>query len=304
MEEQEGPRGFKIDFEEKGPETPPEEETPAKEKIKKPGKSERPGVRPVFIWLLAILVILGAGFFGYHRLDTRLAALESMSETGLQGLSGKIDERLTAISELVRQQRDQIKNRILETEKNAEKNAEAIKGIEKSLESVEGKLSNLETTFKGRIDKLEKDATQIKSEVRSEIKQNKDRLDKLAGATEKLAALETSIEKTNKKIQETDSRIEKLDRRISAMQQNRINEEELEQSLEQKIQKLDRSLQQQIKSETGNIRTRLNRINDQVQALEAMINALEDMQGKNDQQNSGSQKSSDSSGEIIEQELK
>lgn len=303
MEEQEGPRGFKIDFTEKEPDSAVKEPTPAKEQQEKASGPGRRAVRTVFIWLLTMVVVLGVFFFGYRHLHTRIVEIESMGDTGLEGLSGKIDERLTAISELMREQRNQIGNRVREAENKAEKNAETIEDIRKTLGSVENRFPELETSLKGRIDKLEKSTAETSSEITSQINQQTEQIDRLAAAAEEIDSLKSDISETSKKMQAAESKIEALDSQISEIQQERINTEEIEQKLEQKTRDLNRTLEQQIESETGNIRSRLNQINDRMDALEAMINALEDMQESKGQQNSGSQDSSGTAGKIIEQEL-
>ncbi|MFP3999497.1 MAG: hypothetical protein ACLFUN_06600 [Desulfobacterales bacterium] len=304
MEEQEGPRGFKIDFTDKEPDSAVKEPAPAEKQLEKaPGPGNR-AVRTVFIWLLTMVVVLGVFFFGYRHLHTRIVEIESMGDTGFEGLSGKIDERLTAISELAREQRNQIGNRLREAENKAGKNAEAIEDIRKTLGNVENRLPELETSLKGRIDKLENSTAETNSEITSQINQQTERIDRLAATAEEVDNLKSGISETSKKMQGAESKIEALDRQISAMQQERINAEEIEQNLEQKSRDISRSLGQQIESETENIRSRLNKINDRMDGLEAMINVLEDMQKSKGQQNSGSKDSSDTSREIIEQELK
>ncbi|MFW5908929.1 MAG: hypothetical protein ACOCR8_04750 [Desulfosalsimonas sp.] len=300
MEENEGPRGFKIDFTEEEPEAAPKKQAPAKKESKKPRKSAPRFVRPVFIWLLMLLVIGGAVYAVYHQLHTRLVKLESMSEAEFQGLSGKIDERLTAISELIQEQRNQIRNRVLEVENETQKNAEEIAGIKESLNGIESKLAVLEESFREKTGKLGK----IAEQAESDINQQAERLDSLAVRIKETEKLEQKITEAGKNSREAQTRIDKLEKQIDSLQQERTEAEELERRLEEKTEETARSLQQQIESETSSIRSRIGELEDRIQALDAMINTLENMQKESGQQEKGSQESSDSSGKIIEQELK
>lgn len=299
MEENQGPRGFKIDFTEEEPEDASKKQAPAEKESKKPRKSGPQFVRPVFIWLLMLLVIGGAVYAVYHHLHTRLVKLESMSEAGFQGLSGQIDERLTAISELVQEQRNQIRNRLLETKNKAQKNAEEIAGIKESLNSIESKLSGLEESFRERTDELENNVEQAESG----INQQAERLDSLAVRVEETEKLEQKITEAGKNAREAQTRIDELEKQIGSLQQDRTESEELEQRIEEKTKETARSLQQQIESETRSIRSRIGELEDQIQALDAMISTLENMQKQSGGQETGSQESSDSSGKIIEQEI-
>ncbi|MGM0787186.1 MAG: hypothetical protein ACQETG_05685 [Thermodesulfobacteriota bacterium] len=288
MEEQEGPRGFKIDFNAEEQETPEKEPAAAE---KQPEKKAAPGRRAaglVFAWIGLLIVLGGLFFLGYRQLHSRILELESMNENELQMISGEVNERLTGISELMKEQTQQNRELIREIENKSEENSGEIQDIKNALAVIRNNLSDLENSFTDSLGSLEertKDTESITDSQQEEI-------DELASSVDKLQGLESDINEAGRAMQEAQSRVDSLENRVAEMQDNLMDPE----SLEEKGDEISRSLDRKLESETGGMRERLNDLEDQVQGLEAMINALEDMQKQNG-------RSSDGSGEIIEQEL-
>lgn len=285
MEEQEGPRGFKIDFNAEEQEPPEKEPAAAK---KQPGEKPGSGRRSaglVFAWLVLLIVLGGLFFLGYRHLNSRILELESMNENELQMISGEINERLTGISELMKEQTQQNRDLIDELENRAEENSGEIQDIKNELAVIRNSISELENTLTGNLEERIKDTESITDS-------QQERIDELASSVEKLQGLESDINEAGRAMQEAQSRADSLEKRVAEMQDNLIDA----QSLEEKSEEISRSLDRKLESETGGMRERLNELEDQMQGLEAMINALEDMQRQNG-------RSSEGSGEIIEQEL-
>lgn len=290
MEGNEGPRGFKIDFnaeDSEAPERKPAASAKAQRKKPRPG---RRAVRPVFLWLLLLIAGGGLIFLGYTHLNNRLLELESVNENELQVISGEIEQRLTGISELMREQTRKNRSLIREVEKSAKENTGEIGDIKNALAVIRKNISDLETSLTGRADNLEKRIKNTESAAES----NQENIEELASSVEKLQGLESDINEAGRAMKEAQSRVDALDQRVSAMQDQLIGPE----SLEEKGREISRSLDRQLESEMSGIRNRFSELEDQLRALEAMINALENMQKQN-----GSRQSSGSSGEIIEQEL-
>ncbi|MFW5975297.1 MAG: hypothetical protein ACOCP6_00925 [Desulfosalsimonas sp.] len=294
MEENEGPRGFKIDFNAEEQETPEKEPAAAEKQPEKKAGSGRRAAGPVLAWLVLLIVLGGLFLLGYRHLHSRILELESMSENELQMISGDINQRLTGISELMKEQTQQNRELIRELENRAEENDGEIKDIKNALAVIRNSISDLENSLTGSLDNLGGLEERIK-DTESTTDSQQERIDELASSVETLQGLESDINEAGRAMQEAQSRLNSLEKSVGEMQDNLADSE----SLEEKGEEISRSLNRKVESEMGGMRGRLDDLEDQVQAIEAMINTLEDMQG----QNGGSERSSDGSGKIIEQEL-
>ncbi|MBS0014375.1 MAG: hypothetical protein KFF46_10430, partial [Desulfobacterales bacterium] len=132
MEEQD-PKGFKIDFTED--ETDPRaKKTPAPPK-KKP--SSGPGIKVGIISLLLFGLLAGLLFFGYFILDERIRQIEAQQNRQSQQVAENIEEvveqRFSALSELVSEPTRQVKARVLELEKQVKSLSATNTQLEKTL---------------------------------------------------------------------------------------------------------------------------------------------------------------------------
>ncbi|MFW6335138.1 MAG: hypothetical protein ACOC0W_07680 [Desulfosalsimonas sp.] len=300
MEEEQGPRGFRIDFSEQEPAAPEKQPGPADAEPAKKSGAGRSRLFKGAIWLVVLTAAAGGVFAAYYHLHVRLSSLESMSRNEIRGLSGKIDERLTAISELVRARTDQVRGRVLETEKTAQNNAGAITELEKSVENLQNSLSDMENRLETQIESLNQKA----ESAEADLARRDEKIQELEKSAQQAGQLKDEITRASQAAQQAVSQTEELQRQIDTIAGQQPDPEEIEKSIDQRTGQIRKSLEKEVENKTSGLESRINSLDDQIQGLEAMINALEDTREKdNGQDSSGTGQSSDESGKIIEQEL-
>ena len=253
MENEEGPRGFKIDFSEEEPETPPEKSSAQRER-KAPARPGRPAVRPAFLWLLTLFAAGGLLYFGYHQIDRRIQAIEASGESEVQDLSGKIDERMDAISRMLSNQNEQIRNRVRELEKQVKKNTETADNLQKLLSQAQLDIAEVQTRFKKRLGEISAEM----GKTASGIKENSNRLTDMENTIRQVKSVTSDIEQIRQERGKITDRLDQLSGRINSLEKNQLDSE----AVESRLKEMRRSNNQEFETRMQEMQKRIKALND------------------------------------------
>jgi len=292
MEEQQDPKGFKIDFTED--ETEPRAKKTAVPPKKKP--SSAPVLKAGIISLLLFGLLAGLLFFGYVILDDRIGQIEAQQDRQSRQVEENIEEmaeeRFSALSDLVSEPTRQLKARVLELEKQ-------VKNLSSANSQLEKNLAELRQETKNRIAGVEKQVSAQEKAAQSGINDLESRL---TAELEKLRETTSALEQTLGEAGKFGPRINEAEKRIAGFSDRFVNLEEKINAVQKQAQagpdtaELEKTVNRKINENTAGLQKQIQDLQQQIQSLEAIMRTLERVQTSGENTGSGA-------GEMIEQEL-
>jgi chromosome segregation ATPase len=203
-----------------------------------------------------------------------------------------VEQRFSALSDLVSEPTRQVKARVLELEKQ-------VKSLSSANSQLEKNLAELRRETKNRIAGVEKQVSAREKAAQSGINDLESRL---TAELEKLRETTTALEQTLGEAGKLSPRINEAEKRIAAFSDRFANLEEKINAVQKQAQagpdtaELEKTLNRKINENTAELRKQIKDLKQQIQSLEAIIRTLERVQSSGENTGSGA-------GEMIEQEL-
>lgn len=288
MEEDNRPKGFKIDFDDIPPEN---EEEPLKESPAP--QPDRIGTapsasRPARLAVLGACILLALLLLGYFHLSARIDRIDSSGSHQIKNLSADLQNRLDSLSKAVADQKSSTDADIQSLKKQIRRNAENVRVLRRKLADVE-KTAGKVPAIGEKMDALK----QSTAGLSDQLKKINDRVAQLEKNESTIGEIKSDLNGLKEKLKTADAKIDKL-----------VSSEISQQSMDNAVKGLRDDMNRLLKNSDTATRKALTNLRERIDNLEKAMQSASSGKQQKPAASVPAHNAAPKGDKIIEQEIK